>query len=563
MTPCALNMFLLMLGAALLGYLLSWLLNRLRTQRIEQDLSTQKTAYGKLKGDYDLYVNNSTTLQGKYNELESGYVQINTQLNDQHTRNTALETELANCRAALQTAQIKYSNDLNTLQVAKDGLQIQYDALMSGSHNRQDEIDLLHAQLRAASNAQNALQNRYNGLMASLYDTNNELNAAQSRLNLSGDEQNELQNRYDNLLANHYDSQNELNAAKSQITTSASSDLTTTDESHSALQNHYDALIADRYDYSNELNALQNRLDDTTDQNNALQSRYDALIANQYDSSSELNALQAQLQSKQTDLSTLQAQYDSLLAAQYYDQNELNSLKVQLSNCQEAQQKIAATADDLALQTLLLNLSPEDRAAAERIAQRKDRLNFERIGFAAYSERDDLTLLKGIGYVIAQKLHLLGIHTFRQIANFVPEDEESVNEAIEFFPGRIKRERWQAQAQDMLALQQSGIDLHSTSENDLTFARIRSKISGLSLSHLGTANRDQADDLKALRGIGEWIEQKLNLIGIYTYRQIANLTNEDSHAIAEAIELFPEQIEKEQWVAQAQTLLDDDAAKDA
>ena len=57
--------------------------------------------------------------------------------------------------------------------------------------------------------------------------------------------------------------------------------------------------------------------------------------------------------------------------------------------------------------------------------------------------------IKGIGPFIAEKLFALGIYTFKQVGNMTPEIEEEVNVAIEFFPGRVKRDEWAKQAKEL------------------------------------------------------------------------------------------------------------------
>lgn len=71
------------------------------------------------------------------------------------------------------------------------------------------------------------------------------------------------------------------------------------------------------------------------------------------------------------------------------------------------------------------------------------------LGVATASERDDLQAIKGIGPFIEEKLNALGIYTFDQVGKMTPEIEEEVNVAIEFFPGRIKRDEWAKQARDL------------------------------------------------------------------------------------------------------------------
>lgn len=84
--------------------------------------------------------------------------------------------------------------------------------------------------------------------------------------------------------------------------------------------------------------------------------------------------------------------------------------------------------------------------ALERVKAKAEKIDFARIGTANESEKDDLKIIKGIGPFIEKKLNALGIYRFVQIANLNDEDKDLVNEAIEFFPGRVKRDDWVGQA---------------------------------------------------------------------------------------------------------------------
>ena len=91
--------------------------------------------------------------------------------------------------------------------------------------------------------------------------------------------------------------------------------------------------------------------------------------------------------------------------------------------------------------------SKEDDLA--RIADKKESIDFKTLGTASEDDKDDLKNIKGIGPFLEQKLNALGIYTYKQISNMTPELEDQVNEAIEFFPGRIKRDNWVKQAKDL------------------------------------------------------------------------------------------------------------------
>ncbi|MFK7970286.1 MAG: hypothetical protein AB8F95_07965 [Bacteroidia bacterium] len=81
-----------------------------------------------------------------------------------------------------------------------------------------------------------------------------------------------------------------------------------------------------------------------------------------------------------------------------------------------------------------------------RIKAKASEVDFDRIGKATASQRDDLKKIKGIGPFLEEKLNSIGIYNFEQISRFTPGIEKKVNEIIEFFPGRIKRDKWKNQA---------------------------------------------------------------------------------------------------------------------
>ena len=70
----------------------------------------------------------------------------------------------------------------------------------------------------------------------------------------------------------------------------------------------------------------------------------------------------------------------------------------------------------------------------------------------------------------------------------------------------------------------------------------------------GTPAERPIDDLKIVSGIGPKIEKQLAGIGITTYKQIANFTQDDIERVNDAIEVFQGRIEREEWVPQAARL---------
>ena len=90
------------------------------------------------------------------------------------------------------------------------------------------------------------------------------------------------------------------------------------------------------------------------------------------------------------------------------------------------------------------------KAELERVKERAKSIDFKVLGTAKASDKDDLQVIKGVGPFIEEKLNALGIYTYLQISKIKGDLEDQVNEAIEFFPGRVKRDEWVNQAKDML-----------------------------------------------------------------------------------------------------------------
>ena len=166
--------------------------------------------------------------------------------------------------------------------------------------------------------------------------------------------------------------------------------------------------------------------------------------------------------------------------------------------------------------------------------------------------KDDLQVIKGIGPFIEEKLNALGITTYRQIANMTAKLEDQVNEAIEFFPGRVKRDQWVAQAKILLG-EDVKLDEKALKEAE-ELERIAQKAESIDFDTLGVATFDQKDDLQIIKGIGPFIAEKLYALGIYTFAQVGNMTPKIEEEVNKAIEFFPGRVKRDEWAKQAKEL---------
>ncbi|MDG1558044.1 MAG: hypothetical protein P8R03_00845, partial [Candidatus Poseidoniaceae archaeon] len=148
----------------------------------------------------------------------------------------------------------------------------------------------------------------------------------------------------------------------------------------------------------------------------------------------ELAKAQAEVDAKATEEAKAQAEADRKAAIELKARVDEEAKSVK-----EARVKVDADAEKVAKKAEEL----------ERIAKRAKTIDFATLGVATVGEKDDLQAIKGVGPFIAEKLNALGIFTFEQVGNMTAEIEEQVNIAIEFFPGRIKRDEWAKQAKEI------------------------------------------------------------------------------------------------------------------
>lgn len=173
-------------------------------------------------------------------------------------------------------------------------------------------------------------------------------------------------------------------------------------------------------------------------------------------------------------------------------------------------------------------------------------LDYNSFGSATKEEQDNLKMISGIGSFIEERLHAIDIYTFQQISKFTKKDIETIDEAIEYFSGRIERDEWVAQAKELVNDEQKQTEL---------LQKIRAKKSLIYYDRIGTATQEEADDLTEISGIGGWINAKLNALDIFTFRQISNFNEEDIEIVTDAIEFFPGRIERDEWIQQTRELI--------
>jgi len=71
---------------------------------------------------------------------------------------------------------------------------------------------------------------------------------------------------------------------------------------------------------------------------------------------------------------------------------------------------------------------------------------------AAFGDPDELERINGVGPMLCELLHEIGVFYFWQVAEWSPQDVNWVDDKLMHFKGRIQRDKWVDQAQTLAAL---------------------------------------------------------------------------------------------------------------
>ena len=176
------------------------------------------------------------------------------------------------------------------------------------------------------------------------------------------------------------------------------------------------------------------------------------------------------------------------------------------------------------------------------------------------ASKDNLKLIKGIGPQNEARLNSIGITSFSQIAAWSESEQYEIGEKLAF-PGRVEREEWVKQA--MILAEGEMPDRESNAPDskepldDKPPAKADEARTPPLLSDVPDAG---ADNLTLIEGVGNALERKLNNLGVYTYSQIAEWSEEQAAWIGNELG-FPGRPERENWVAEAKALVNSGASE--
>lgn len=268
-------------------------------------------------------------------------------------------------------------------------------------------------------------------------------------------------------------------------------------------------LLKDVYHVNQQLEEIQ-----TTDR------EYNTIIAGLKDEISQLKAENSQLnkvvedEDEQVDnMAQMQSLYNATRQQLATFESRLShldeeneTLKAELAELKVLQTNAPAQTDTPKSAEPILSFVEEGETTEpdpESIAKADKKVLNEKIIIEDH-EKDDLTLINGIGPFIEKKLNDIGIYTYQQIADFDGPKIEQVTRDVAYFPGRIEKDDWVGQAKKLLAMKTNNP------------AALKKKAS----------HPTDPKNLKIVEGIGPKIEQLLKDGGINNWQDLAEATLE-------------------------------------
>lgn len=133
--------------------------------------------------------------------------------------------------------------------------------------------------------------------------------------------------------------------------------------------------------------------------------------------------------------------------------SKLNSLEERFSAITRPQSVDLAPIDRrlTAIEEQLGNLGQRlaRRATPERAPRKSGRAEPRILSAALYGKKDDLKLISGVGPKLERLLNKNGVFYFWQVAEWSSRDIDVIDERLDAFKGRIARDNWVSQAQQL------------------------------------------------------------------------------------------------------------------
>ncbi len=298
----------------------------------------------------------------------------------------------------------------------------------------------------------------------------------------------------------------------------------------------------------------------------ALREKHDLSLADLAKSNREADLAKEQLAALQAEKAKWQKDYDSsieetvrLQASSHSYQSTIEDLNNQIVGLKARNEQMAAAeAGDAADHQQLADLKVAYDETSGRVGALEAKvaeLMAENESLRSNAKKEDENLINLLNSYKDSTNRLGALEA--NIGNLVAENEALKAELVELRTA----ESVAVEAPVLSAVMEVPIipsinpaDKEAITSGAITPSEAKDEVLAAIGTTIPVATADQKDDLTAIKGIGSFLEKKLNGLGIYTYAQISSLDANLIEKLTAAIEFFPGRIEQDDWVGQAKQL---------
>ena len=232
-------------------------------------------------------------------------------------------------------------------------------------------------------------------------------------------------------------------------------------------------------------------------------------------------------------------------------QADIEQLEAEMKRLEAEMEKKKA-----ALESSKKDALPEKKAVKESMDDEKERMSIE-ASDAIVKAEEEVKLAKEEATEAIKRAEAEEAEA--EEARLVAEMEEDEAREAKAYAEAAKRKLDDALRKADLAgkdAEQFTEEMEREKREGLILERVTKRGDSLDWSKIGISEGNNPDDLTLINGIEEFTQRKLNALGIFTFRQIANIDSDAGKSVNDALELLPGKVAELAWAQQAITMLE-------
>ena len=232
-------------------------------------------------------------------------------------------------------------------------------------------------------------------------------------------------------------------------------------------------------------------------------------------------------------------------------QADIEQLEAEMERLQAEMEKKKAALESSKKEPL-----PEKESLKESLDDEKERLSIEASDAIVKAEEEVELAKEEVSEAIKRAEQE---EAEAEEARLVAEMEEDEAREAKAYAEAAKRKLDDALRKADLAgkgAEQFTEEMEREKREGLILERVTERGDSLDWSKIGISEGNNPDDLSLINGIEEFTQRKLNALGIFTFRQIANIDSDAGKDVNDALELLPDKVAELAWAQQAITMLE-------